>query len=139
MQKKKKTLKNKGLLGKIRNRDDKHKYKIGFYYSFLTLVLIICLIQILVSAILNITKTISYKSKIATITKTLEEAKLKNQRLKEEIKTLSSNQNIELEAIARNTLKMSENDEVLVIINPKPVTNTETDKNKRYKKMENKQ
>ena len=37
----------------------KSKNKTGFYYSFLTLVLLFCLIQIGFGAILNISKTIS--------------------------------------------------------------------------------
>ena len=36
----------------------------GFYYSFLTIVLLLCLAQISFSAILNISKIIAYKQKI---------------------------------------------------------------------------
>ena len=43
--------------------------KTGFYYSFLTIVLLFCLIQIGFSAILNITKLVAYKAKIITLKK----------------------------------------------------------------------
>ena len=86
-----------------------------FYYSFLTIVLIFCLVQIGYSAIKNISKLVSYKMKIGTLKKTLNEAEKHNKELKEEIKVFSAAPN--LEGIARNTLKMAEDDEVLIIIN----------------------
>ena len=86
-----------------------------FYYSFLTLVLIFCLVQISYSAIKNISKLISYKVKIGTLKKTLGDAEKYNKNLKGEIKVFSAAPN--LEGIARNTLKMAEPNEVLVIIN----------------------
>ena len=87
----------------------------GFYYSFLTVVLILCLFQITVSAVLNVSKIISYKAKIVQITKTRDAAMATNEQLKDSIKNFSNVQG--LEAIARNNLKMSGEDEVLVIIN----------------------
>ncbi|MBR6126844.1 septum formation initiator family protein [bacterium] len=87
----------------------------GFYYSFLTVVLILCLFQITVSAVLNISKIISYKAKIVQITKSRDAAMATNEQLKDNIKNFSNVQG--LEAIARNNLKMSGEDEVLVIIN----------------------
>ena len=42
----------------------------GFYYSFLTIILLLCLIQITISAVLNVSKIVSYKAKIIQITKT---------------------------------------------------------------------
>ena len=86
-----------------------------FYYSFLTLVLIFCLAQVSYGAIKNISKLVSYKMKIGTLKKTLNEAEKYNKDLKEEIKVFSAAPN--LEGIARNTLKMAEDDEVLIIIN----------------------
>lgn len=86
-----------------------------FYYSFLTLVLIFCLAQVGYSAIKNISKLVSYKVKIGALEKTLHEAEKYNDNLKKEIKVFSAAPN--LEGIARNTLKMAEPDEVLVIIN----------------------
>ncbi len=92
----------------------------GFYYSFLTVILLLCLIQITVSAVLNISKIISYKAKIIQITKTRDAAKTLNEQLQDNIKNFSNVTG--LEAIARNNLKMSGEDEVLVIINsPKEV------------------
>ena len=95
----------------------KQKNKTGFYYSFLTLVLLFCLIQIGFGAILNISKTISYRAKIATLTKIRDSAENQNQELKQDIKLFSSTQS--LEGIARNNLKMAGEDEVLIIINQK--------------------
>ena len=89
----------------------------GFYYSFLTVVLLLCLIQITISAVLNISKIVSYKAKIVQITKTRNAAKALNEQLQDNIKNFSNVAG--LEAIARNNLKMSGEDEVLVIINTK--------------------
>lgn len=87
----------------------------GFYYSFLTIILLLCLVQITISAVLNISKVISYKAKIVQITKTRDVAKALNEQLKDNINNFSNVAG--LEAIARNNLKMSSEDEVLVIIN----------------------
>lgn len=87
----------------------------GFYYSFLTIILFLCLIQITISAVLNVSKVISYKAKIVQITKTRDTAQALNEQLKESINNFSNVAG--LEAIARNNLKMSSEDEVLVIIN----------------------
>lgn len=87
----------------------------GIYYSFLTVVLLLCLVQITLSAVLNISKIVSYKAKIVQITKTRDSAKALNEQLKDNIKNFSNASG--LEAIARNNLKMSGEDEVLVIIN----------------------
>lgn len=87
----------------------------GFYYSFLTVILLLCLVQISISAVLNISKIVSYKAKIIQITKTKDAALAKNEQLKDNIKNFSNVTG--LEAIARNNLKMSSEDEVLVIIN----------------------
>ena len=87
----------------------------GFYYSFLTIVLLLCLIQIPISAVLNISKVISYNAKIVQITQTRDAALALNDQLKDNINNFSNVTG--LEAIARNNLKMSGEDEVLVIIN----------------------
>ena len=89
--------------------------KTGFYYSFLTIVLIFCLIQMGFSGIINISKLISYKAKARKLEKTLDSAQKYNKDLKEEIKIYSTSKN--LEGIARNKLKMAGEDEVLIIIN----------------------
>ena len=100
----------------------------GFYYSFLTVILMLCLIQITVSAVLNISKIISYKAKIIQITKTRDAAQALNEQLKDNIKNFSNLTG--LEAIARNNLKMSSEDEVLVIINTPRQENTKEEKYK---------
>lgn len=87
----------------------------GFYYSFLTVILLLCLVQITISAVLNVSKVISYKAKIVQITKTRDAARALNDQLKDNINNFSNVAG--LEAIARNNLKMSSEDEVLVIIN----------------------
>ena len=87
----------------------------GFYYSFLTIILLLCLIQITFSAVLNLSKVVSYKAKIVQITKTRDAARALNEQLKDNINNFSNVSSIE--AIARNNLKMSSEDEVLVIIN----------------------
>ncbi len=87
----------------------------GFYYSFLTIILLLCLFQIAISAVLNISKIVSYKAKIIQITKTRDSALALNDQLKDNIKNFSNISG--MEAIARNNLKMSGEDEVLIIIN----------------------
>ena len=87
----------------------------GFYYSFLTIILLLCLIQITISAVLNVSKIVSYKAKLIQITKTRDSALALNDQLKDNIKNFSNVSG--MEAIARNNLKMSGEDEVLVIIN----------------------
>ena len=99
----------------------------GFYYSFLTIILFLCLIQITVSAVLNVSKVISYNAKIVQITKTRDAAKALNEQLKDNVNNFSNATG--LEAIARNNLKMSSEDEVLVIINnPKEIEKEEKTK-----------
>lgn len=84
-------------------------------YSFLTIILIFCLLQVTRSAFINVSKVISYNAKIIQITKTRDAALRTNEQLKDNINNFSSVNSIE--AIARNNLKMSSEDEVLVIIN----------------------
>lgn len=111
------------------NIDKKQKNRTGFYYSFLTIVLLFCLIQIGSGVILNISKTIAYRAKIATLTKIKDAAETRNQDLKYNIKYFSSMSN--LEGIARNNLKMAGEDEVLILINQPQQNNV---KNKKKKK-----
>lgn len=111
-----------------KNGNKKNKVKKGFYYSFLTIVLLFCLVQVAFGVILNISKTISYKAKINTLEKVRDEAEARNLDLKDDIKQFSTAGS--LEGIARNNLKMAGEDEVLVIINNEP---KETDKTKKKK------
>ena len=112
------------------------KNRTGFYYSFLTLVLLFCLIQIGFGAILNISKTISYRAKISTLTKIRDTAENQNQELKQDIKSFSSTQS--LEGIARNNLKMAGEDEVLVLINNNQPQYTKAKKHKHKKQTKKK-
>lgn len=125
------------LKEKTQEKNKKRKSKIRFYYSFLTIVLLICLVQIGVSAFNNITKSISYHGKIKKMKALNEQAYQENQRLKEELEDFSSMKS--LEAIARNNLKMAGKDEVLVIINkPQPQMPTTQDLKKKNTKKEKK-
>lgn len=124
-----KSLKDKNKAGKKKTSASK-----GFYYSFLTIILILCLIQITISAVLNVSKVISYKAKIVQITKTRDAAQVLNEQLKESINNFSNVSG--LEAIARNNLKMSSEDEVLVIINtPKSEAVAKEEKHEKHKKI----
>ena len=100
-----------------KEKKKKHSRKTGFYYSFLTIVLIFCLIQIGYGAILNVSKIISYQGKMVTLENLLKKAKMRNQDLKSEKKMVTSDNS--LEGIARNNLKMAGEYEVLIIINKK--------------------
>ena len=103
------------LAVKSKKRIKQHKRKIGFYYSFLTVVLLFCLVQVGFGAILNISKIIAYKAKILTMEKVRDDAENRNKELKSDIKFFSKTAS--LEEIARNNLKMAGEDEVLIIIN----------------------
>lgn len=114
-------------LQETKKQMNKDKVKKGFYYSFLTVVLLFCVIQVGFGAILNISKTISYKSKINTLEKVRDEAEMRNQDLKHNIKQFSSTDS--LEEIARNNLKMAGENEVLVIINNNAAAGEAVDNN----------
>ena len=98
--------------------------------------MLFCLIQIGFGAILNISKTISYRAKISTLTKIRDTAENQNQELKQDIKSFSSTQS--LEGIARNNLKMAGEDEVLVLINNNQPQNTKAKKHKHKKQAKKK-
>ena len=117
--------KNPNKSEKKKNR--KYSRKTGFYYSFFTIVLIFCLIQIGYGAILNVGKIISYQGKMVTLENLLKKAKMRNEDLKTEKKVVTSDNS--LEGIARNNLKMTGEDEVLIIINKK-IEEPSTKKNK---------
>lgn len=119
--KKNKTKQNKNITSNAKKKSEKRQHHTQFYYSFLTIILIVCLVQISFSAILNISKIISFRQKIATISKTEEEAELRNAELKKDIKNFSSVAT--LESIARNNLNMASKDEIVIrIVNSKKET-----------------
>lgn len=100
---------------KIKNSRRKREFKMR--YSFLTLVLLACLVHVGISAFYNISKTINYQGKIRKMSQLKNQAAQDNIKLKEELDNFNSLKS--LEAIARNNLKMAGEDEVLVIINKK--------------------
>ena len=102
---------------KQKANNKKHFKQTGFYYSFLTIALIFCLIQIGYGAIMNVSKIIAYQGKTVTLQNLLKKAQARNQDLKSEKKMVTSDNS--LEGIARNNLKMAGEDEVLIIINQK--------------------
>lgn len=109
-----------------RKKTEKQSEKI--YYSGLTLFLLFALIQVGWSVIMNFSKAISFNSKISTLEKVKQVSLNRNDQLKNEIKAFS--QISKLEGIARNSLKMASEDEVLILINetqPEPVA--DKDKN----------
>ena len=98
---------------KAEKQADKPSEKI--YYSGLTLFLLFALIQVGWSVIMNFSKAISFNSKISTLEKVKQVSLNRNDQLKNEIKAFS--QISKLEGIARNSLKMASEDEVLILIN----------------------
>ncbi len=88
-----------------------------FKYSLLTIVLIVCIIELLYSNIQNITKNINHQSKIKALEAKKNEELEKNKFLKSEIENFNSDEI--LESIVRNNLKMAGKDEILIIINNK--------------------
>lgn len=110
---------------------NKKKREFKMRYSFLTLVLLGCLVYVGASAFYNISKTINYQGKIRKMSQLREQAQQDNVRLKEELENFNSLES--LEAIARNNLKMAGEDEVLVIINkkaePKPQSQVQPKQN----------
>ncbi len=116
------------LKKKARKKQKRKNRDVKFYLSFMTIVLLACVIQLAMSAILNITKIISFETKIAKAQQLKEQAEMKNKSLKSEIENFNSLQKVE--SIARNNLKMAGENEVLLIINEKdeaekPKTNKE--------------
>lgn len=99
----------------------KHKHKkVRFYYSFMSIILLLCLILVVRSSFLSIQKNIFLGMKVRQLNNLHEKASEKNERLKDELKSYKNMSGFE--GIARNKLKMAGQDEVLVIINepPKP-------------------
>lgn len=85
-----------------------------FYYSVLTFILAICLIQALRGLFLNIQNYFSLNGKISQLENIQQESKETNKTLKTQIKEFQSLKGVE--TVARNELKMAGKDEVLVII-----------------------
>lgn len=120
---------NHNLLSKGKRQTTKKRHNPQFYYSFLTIVLLICLVQLTISGVLlNVTKVVSYHSKISTLESKQITAKAKNAQLKKDIKNFSTAAT--MESIARNNLKMAGKDEVLVIVNKQQAPEEQKSKHK---------
>ncbi len=106
-------------INKIPSTKEKKKVK----YSLLTFVLLICIIELTVSAVKNINKTFNFVSKIHSLeTKKTEELN-RNKQLKSEMSNYNTGQT--LEAIVRDNLKLADKNEILIIINKPKETEVE--------------
>ena len=96
--------------------------------------MLICIIELTVSAVNNINKNIKFASKIKGLEEKRAEELNKNEQLKSEIENFNSDAT--LESIARNNLKMAGKNEILLIINkPKePPVIEDSKKDKKSKK-----
>lgn len=103
------------LAKRIRNDKTRARRKRRFRYSFLTIILLVCLVQMSFSALLNISKVVSYHGKLSKLESKQIAAEARNAELKKDIKNFSTTAT--MESIARNNLKMAGKDEVLVIVN----------------------
>lgn len=115
-----------------KNTVNQPKRKFKLHYSMLTVVLLICIIELSVSAVQNISKNIHYSSKIKGLEQKRDEELSKNKQLKSEIENFNSD--MILESIARNNLKMAGKDEILIILNkPEKVEESPQVDNKKKK------
>lgn len=92
----------------------KTRAKKRVYYTVLTFVLLICLIQAVRGLFLNVQNYFALNGKINQLKEIQLESKEANKNLKAQIKEFQSLKGIE--TVARNELKMAGKDEVLVII-----------------------
>ena len=114
------------LKSRVQKQQKKKIRKIRFYHSFLTIVLLLCVVQISYSALLNLAKIVVYQTKIIKAQELKTQAETRNKQLKNEIQNFSSMYKVE--SIARNNLKMAAKDEVLIIINQPQEETKETSK-----------
>lgn len=118
----------------MHEKQEQHqKRKKRFKCSMITIVLAICIIELVVSAVQNISKTINYSAQIHGLENKKNEELIKNKQLKNEIENYNSATT--LESIARNNLKMAGKDEILIIINkPEKTEEIETEKKDKKRK-----
>ena len=105
------------------------------FFTLLTFVLLICIIELTVGTIRNANKSIHFHSKIKGLEEKKNEELIKNKQLKSEIENFNSATN--LESIARNNLKMAGENEILIIINKpteKQLKEVDVDNKKNKKK-----
>ena len=103
------------LKSRVQKQHKKKIRKVRFYHSFLTIILLVIVLQISYSALLNLAKIVVYQTKIIKAQDLKRQAEVRNHDLKNEIQNFSSMYKVE--SIARNNLKMAAKDEVLIIIN----------------------
>ena len=130
--KSKKEKTDNNLADKVKKKRAKRRHHTQFYYSFLTIILLICLVQMSFSALLNVTKVVSYHRKIALLKSKQAIAEIKNEELKKDIKNFSTT--AAMESIARNNLKMAGKDEMLIIVNKQAAPADEKHKKIGFKK-----
>lgn len=106
-------------INKIPSAKEKKKVK----YSLLTFVLLICIIELTVSAVRNINKTFNFVSKIHSLEAKKTEELNRNKQLKSEMNNYNTGQT--LEAIVRDNLKLADKNEILIIINKPKETESE--------------
>ncbi len=112
-----------------------HTKKGKVKYSLLTIVLLICIIQLVFSNVQNILKNINYSAKIRNLKEKRNEELNRNKQLHYEAENFNTDK--VLESIVRNNLKMADKDEVLIIINkPQKEDKEKKDKNKNRKTAE---
>ena len=80
----------------------------------ITLLLLIFLLQVVLGVVINSAKLYSLRTKITALEKINKNAKHKNTYLREELEKYNSNSGVE--ALARDRLQFSKEDETLVII-----------------------
>jgi cell division protein FtsB len=97
-----------------------------FFYSVLSVILIISVIQAVRGVCLNVTRYVALNSQIHKLYQLFNLASGRNQDLKKQIQSCTSPKGIE--ALARDNLKMVGKDEVLVVIKQPP---QETNNNKK--------
>ncbi len=101
-----------------------------FRASFLTIVFLVILTQLCFSSFRNFHKNVNFSAKIKKMEQRRDEEYHKYLKLQDQVNNFNSAKNSE--AIARNNLKMAEQDEVLIIINKndeKEEQKTEENKN----------
>lgn len=113
------------LKTRLQKQQKKKMRKIRVYHSFLTIVLVFCVIHMCYSALLNLAKIVSYQTKIFKAQELHAKAESTNKQLKNEINNFNSMHKVE--SIARNNLKMAAKDEVLIIINQQTPQEKEAD------------
>ena len=105
-------------VGKTKKQDKEPKVKKASKRKslgpWITLLLLVFLLQVVWGVVINSAKLYSLRTKISTLEKINKTAKQKNTYLREELEKYNSNSGVE--ALARDRLQFSKEDETLVII-----------------------